>query len=434
MVNSCALCKKEKPLQISHIVPSFVGKWLKESSATGFMCELRTPNERAQDVWKTQLLCSDCEHLFSGFETYFAKEMFYPYLKGKNKPLTYDDRFLKFAVSLSWRLLVLNDDNFKKNYPQLMKISTQAEESWRNYLLGYSTNSGPFEHHIFFFDQIAEGQNIPTDFQLYTLRAVDSTLVGNKDIAIVYSKLPSMMFVSAIHPPQLEGWSNTRILERGKIEQPQVINDTLFYKFLIERYNWIREQKPILSEPEPRMLKAMLRDPDKALESKSFEVMLIEAKRERAKRKAMLHPAVQSLIEVAESLHDDQSLPEKLRLYLKYDGHLLADTLVTLEEADELKIASLMEATISKAKNTGEDAKFIFEGKNLTVIFMVNLYLEQKSRGDLVCNELSDAMKKRKPDEKRHFLVVSWNPFQATFQYICKCYVKHELFQKDSQP
>jgi hypothetical protein len=105
MPNSCALCKKEKPLQISHIVPSFVGKWLKESSASGFMRELRAPNERIQDVWKTQLLCRDCKGITFRLETYLAKEIFYPYLEGKNKPLNYDDRFLRFAVSQSWRLL-----------------------------------------------------------------------------------------------------------------------------------------------------------------------------------------------------------------------------------------------------------------------------------------------------------------------------------------
>ncbi len=119
-------------------------------------------------------------------------------------------------------------------------------------------------------------------------------------------------------------------------------------------------------------------------------------------------------------------------MYLRYDGHLLADTLVELEEADELRIASLMEATIRKAKINGEDSKFVFEGKDLTIIFMVNLYLEQKDRGDLVCEELIEGRKKENRGERRHFLVVSWNPFEASFQYICKCYVDYELFQKDS--
>ena len=74
MAKSCALCKKEKSFQISHIVPSFAGKWLKESSATGFMRELIPPNERIQDVSKIQLLCRDCERLLSGLETYLAKQ------------------------------------------------------------------------------------------------------------------------------------------------------------------------------------------------------------------------------------------------------------------------------------------------------------------------------------------------------------------------
>ncbi|MGD6933029.1 MAG: hypothetical protein ACQCN5_02365 [Candidatus Bathyarchaeia archaeon] len=176
------------------------------------------------------------------------------------------------------------------------------------------------------------------------------------------------------------------------------------------------------------MLKIMLKNPDRALESKTFEVMLAEFKREREKEKAKLHPAVQSLIELVESLPDDQSLPEKLRMYLKYDGHLMAETLVKIEKADELKIAFLMETTIRRAKNTGEDAKFVFEGKDLTIIFMVNLYFEQKERGDKVCDELIEA-RKRQPREQRHFFVVSWNPFETSFQYICKCHVNYELFQ-----
>jgi hypothetical protein len=64
---------------------------------------------------------------------------------------------------------------------------------------------------------------------------------------------------------------------------------------------------------------------------------------------------------------------------------------------------------------------------------MVNLYLEQKERGDIVCDEMIEA-KKRQLGKRRHFLVVSWNPFEASFQYICKCDIDYELFQKKQQP
>ena len=89
-------------------------------------------------------------------------------------------------------------------------------------------------------------------------------------------------------------------------------------------------------------------------------------------------------------------------------------------------------ATIHKAKINGEDSKLVFDGKDLTIIFMVNLYLEQKDREDLVCAQLSESMKKRKAGGRRHFLVISWNPFEASFQYICKCSIAYELFQMDS--
>jgi hypothetical protein len=56
---------------------------------------------------------------------------------------------------------------------------------------------------------------------------------------------------------------------------------------------------------------------------------------------------------------------------------------------------------------------------------MVNLYLEQKERGELVCDEMIEA-KKRQQVEHRHFLVISWNPFEASFQYICKCSIAYE--------
>ncbi len=155
-MGTCALCKSEKELQVSHIVPSFVGKWLKKTSATDFMRGLDDPNKRIQDVWKMPLLCRSCEQLFSGFEAYFAKEIFYPYLNKKKNSFTYDEQLLKFAISLSWRLLVLNEDNFKNNFPQLLQHSKDAEESWRKYLLGISNSPGPYEHHIFLLDQIVE--------------------------------------------------------------------------------------------------------------------------------------------------------------------------------------------------------------------------------------------------------------------------------------
>lgn len=265
---------------------------------------------------------------------------------------------------------------------------------------------------------------MPTDFQWYTLRAIDAILTANIKKAIVYTKFPGMILTSVINQSKLEGWVNTKIENSGEIIQPQEIKDDSFGTFLIDRFNWIRERKGTTTEIEPRILKAALRDPDKALESKTFEVSLIEAKRERDKIVRTLHPAVQGLIELAESIHMDQNAPSKFRLYSKYDGYMIAEKLSTINEYDELKIAYLMETTIKKAKITGKDSKFVFEGDRVEIIFMINLYHEQNERGKLVCTELNEAMKKR-PNGNCYFLVVSWNPSE-TYGYICKCFVDYE--------
>ena len=37
MNHICALCHESKELKESHFIPKFVGKWLKKTSATGYL-------------------------------------------------------------------------------------------------------------------------------------------------------------------------------------------------------------------------------------------------------------------------------------------------------------------------------------------------------------------------------------------------------------
>jgi hypothetical protein len=67
-MEACYLCKEPARLQRSHIVPSFVGKWLKDTSVTGFLRHEINQSLRQQDIPKQALLCSSCECRFSNFE------------------------------------------------------------------------------------------------------------------------------------------------------------------------------------------------------------------------------------------------------------------------------------------------------------------------------------------------------------------------------
>jgi hypothetical protein len=67
----CRLCGAVKELQESHILPGFVFRWMKETSATGYLRSRQQPNLRVQDGLKLHFLCADCERRFNQWETQF---------------------------------------------------------------------------------------------------------------------------------------------------------------------------------------------------------------------------------------------------------------------------------------------------------------------------------------------------------------------------
>jgi hypothetical protein len=73
----CRLCGATKELQESHILPGFVFRWMKATSATGYLRFGQQPNLRVQDGLKLLLLCGDCEGRFNHWETQFANKIFH---------------------------------------------------------------------------------------------------------------------------------------------------------------------------------------------------------------------------------------------------------------------------------------------------------------------------------------------------------------------
>ena len=83
MEGQCRFCLKQGKLENSHIIPSFLYRWLKETAGTGFLRFGRSPNRRVQDGYKDYWLCPNCEDLFSKWETEFAEKVFHPLVSGQ---------------------------------------------------------------------------------------------------------------------------------------------------------------------------------------------------------------------------------------------------------------------------------------------------------------------------------------------------------------
>lgn len=285
-IGKCKLCGQVSKIIKSHIIPKFAVNWLKRTSATPYIRQALYPNIPKQDIQQVPLLCAGCERLFSTWEGQFAQELFIPFQEKGQKSFSYGDWLLSFAVSLAWRMATVGVDNFRKSKPELAEYIDKALDCWHAFLLGRSKDSGPYEHHLFFLDYVADarGTDLPDKINWYLLRSFDATIVSSSRSVFIYYLLPRLVFWSCIEPPEQEGWKGTRILERGTIAPPQVAPSE-FGDFLLNRAQVALERVGQVSDIQrTKIADNMLKDPARTLASQSWEMLQFEHLRKRTLR------------------------------------------------------------------------------------------------------------------------------------------------------
>jgi hypothetical protein len=216
---TCRLCGTTTDLQESHIIPRSVYAWLKQSSATGFLRDGETPNKREQDGLKTHLLCWDCEQRLNQWETPFYEEVFLPLQEGRGTSFTYGDWLLKFAVSVSWRILTFLQmhSSLRHLAPDLSPRAAKAAEVWKEFLLGDRPHPSRFEQHMLPLGEVEHftDADAPPNLNRYILRSIDPDVWRVGDRAFVYGKLCRIVLVGFIEMPHPRRWQGTKIHVRG---------------------------------------------------------------------------------------------------------------------------------------------------------------------------------------------------------------------------
>ncbi|MFC2027121.1 hypothetical protein ACFLU3_00380 [Chloroflexota bacterium] len=179
---------------------------------------------RIQDGPKLNLLCDDCEQLFSNWENQFSQNVFLP-LHDRQNPkdiYQYGDWALKFAVSVSWRALLYQLSHGKPaNLTEYQ--SNQADsalEIWRDFLLDKRPHPDQFEQHILPMDIIKSHsiKGMSPYINRYLIRTVDMDLPSSSKRAFVYTKLCRLMIFGIIHEPHPKHWRNTKLhVRKGSI-------------------------------------------------------------------------------------------------------------------------------------------------------------------------------------------------------------------------
>ena len=274
----CRLCKTEADLQLSHILPAFVYRWLRESSGTGFIRTNQEPNKRVQDGEKRPWLCVSCEQLFSRSEAAFASRLFYPYLENSGAVRQYSGWLMHFCVSVSWRvLLYYRDQGHLTDWEsEALRRVDDAEEAWRAYLLGQSANPGAYQQHLLPLDEIASATGeLPSNMNRYLLRAIHLDFVRGSKSLITYAKLGRFMILGFVHEPNLGHWKGTKVhAGEGTLGPRQYVLPRGFGEYLSEKAVKMREAIQSVSDRQQEKIDdTFLKSADRIVKSDSFKAM-----------------------------------------------------------------------------------------------------------------------------------------------------------------
>lgn len=224
-LKECALCHNNSALELSHIIPKFVVRYLKNTSV-GKLRSADNPNATIQDGEKHYLLCGECEDRFSECEKKFADNIFHPYFKQHQRSFTYDKWLHYFITSVSWRHLYLDLLDFVQHHVvglDALECLIESEQIMREYLLGKRADIGDIEHHIFFFEDVSSMPDELKKMQPHVSihRSICGYSVADEK-SRTYFTMTNMMGIflfTLYHKGENEIWENTRIFDRiGTIE------------------------------------------------------------------------------------------------------------------------------------------------------------------------------------------------------------------------
>lgn len=277
--SNCALCANSSDLRESHIIPSFVFEWLVNTSATGFMRFGEAPNLRVQDGWKPKMLCGDCEQKFALWEKRFADNCFYPIANGEKSQIYYQTWMLKFATSVSWRVLrsfkaIGGLNGFP---PNILDAAEDALSTWKAFLFDDKPHPGRHEQHLILVDSIKSTSlhNVPENINRYLLRTVEIYVAYTPDSAITYAKMGKFVLFGFIENPHPRRWKGTKINANkgrfgvGDTELPSDVGE-----FIMDRARLAAEKTKQMSDKQwARITETYRQDMDRAANSETIRAM-----------------------------------------------------------------------------------------------------------------------------------------------------------------
>ena len=258
----CRLCGSRATLRLSHLLPAFVFRWLRDSAGGGHLRNSVTPNQRVQDGEKRHLLCDRCEQLFGGFEKLFADKIFYPYLQNEAGTYSYGPWLSQFCTSVSWRILrtSLDDQHLHKWQPGALEAAYAAEQHWREYLLDQQPHPGAYRQHLLPFSQVAEATaDLPANINRYLTRAIQMDLCQGESTTFTFAKLGRFAVFGFVRGPQ-DQWRGTKVhANQGSVHPRKYTLPAGLWNYLTEKANAMRAALEGMSDVQQQKVEQAFR-------------------------------------------------------------------------------------------------------------------------------------------------------------------------------
>lgn len=285
----CRFHRIEEDLRESHTIPSFVFKWVKDTSATGYLRMLGNPNKRMQDGHKDYLLCDQTEQLFSEYERKFKHEVFAPWTKllsetgatDQKFSFHYDEWLLRFIISVQWRAMILLEENNELEIlsPTHRKLLSESKDQLLKYLRKDVSSTGPNSSYLILFMGTAGAEGnfsaLGDKLNLYLLRAIDITPTFNRKELAFFTKLGPIGLITSLRPEKLSNMSQARIGKSGVYQTSQAIGPTKILDFIYKtRPTQMSNRFQISDKQQNKIETDMRKDMNRALTSLSFRAAL----------------------------------------------------------------------------------------------------------------------------------------------------------------
>ena len=278
----CRLCQEDSELQLSHVLPAFVFRWLRESAGGAHLRSSDAPNRRVQDGLKHHWLCSTCEGVLRISEGHFANRLFLPYTNDTAKRVSYSTWLMHFCTSVSWRVLraALERNEFDGWSAEAAARLHVADAAWRDVLLGKRPHAGDQQQHMLPLDRIesTNGGSLAPNINRYLMRAVQMDLCVAGETMFTFAKLGRFIIIGFIHEPQMDRWRGTKVHANDGIIQPRkYVVPGILGNYLNEKADEMAAALRRMSDAQHTKVDKAFRDNvDQYIDSDAYDAMIAD--------------------------------------------------------------------------------------------------------------------------------------------------------------